>query len=68
MIDHPATAHDAGWASRTNSKLRRIARGASRTCRQQFGKIERAVSNLDLNAKSKRKRILDALAPTYYRC
>ena len=58
----------------TRAIYRAIARGdlpAARLCsrlriaREDF---EGAVSDLNLSAKPKRKRILRAAAPTYYRC
>jgi hypothetical protein len=68
MIDRPAAAHDQQWIARTNAKLDKVARGAPRACRRQIARVRSAVAKLGLNAKAKRKRILDAAAPTYYRC
>jgi hypothetical protein len=68
MIDRPAAARDRYWIARTDLAVRRAVIGASERCLRQVRRILRAVARTNLGATAKRKRILDALAPTYYRC
>lgn len=68
MVDRPSMAHDRAAIAKTNARLVTVARGASTSCRRQILKVRRAVARTDLGAKAKRTRILDAVAPTYYRC
>jgi hypothetical protein len=68
MINRPAAAHDRYWIKRTDLSVTRAAIGASERCLRQVRRIRRAVARTNLRATTKRKRILDALAPTYYRC
>lgn len=68
MINRPAAARDRYWIARTDLAVRRAVIGASERCLRQVRRVLRAVARRNLRASAKRKRILDALAPTYYRC
>lgn len=68
MINRPAAARDRYWIARTDLAVRRAVIGAPERCLRQVRLIRRAVARTKLRATTKRKRILDALAPTYYRC
>lgn len=68
LIDRPARAHSATLAASTNRRLVRATRHTSKGCRATLRRTRHVIGDLDLSAATKRRRVLAASAPVYYRC